>query len=398
VRIFQFFILGLMLCMNALSAQAGFYDATTAQIAQPPGTLIRSAALQLPAFYRAKAWRILYASRDYAGRPIAASGVAVVSTVRPVGPGGQTIIAWAHSTVGTAQGCAPSLRQRPTEFILGLNDLIGAGTIVVATDYPGLGTPGPVGYLIGKGQAYAVLDSVRAAAKLPGVRAARDYEVYGFSQGGHAALFAGQVAPQYMPEFKLRAVAAIAPPTDLLRLLAFNATTIEGKILLSYTLKSWAIKYGLSMREVLSDEAIKTAFAINAICVDDFSGSVSAFQAQQLFGPDMFLGNPVHHPDWRQSLIENSINIWPRNIPLLVVQGTDDTVVRPEVTASSFTATCLAGGNVKYVTLSNRGHSSSAQNAFPMVTNWLVARLGNAPNNSSCRGPTIARVNDNARR
>jgi len=398
MKIFRLIFFLLVLWLGAGAAHAGFYDATQTQVAQPPGTLIRAEPLQLPALFRARAWRILYASRDYAGRPLAASAVVVASTVRPVGPRGQGIIAWAHSTVGTAQNCAPSLRQRPTQFILGLNELIGAGYIVVATDYPGLGTYGPVGYLIGKGQAYAVLDSVRAAAKLPGLKPSGDYGVYGFSQGGHAALFTGLTAAQYMPEFKLKAIAAIAPPSDLLKLFSYNATSVEGKILMSYVMQSWAIKYGLSLRDALTDAAIQTSFKINSICIDDFSGSYDAFKAQLAFGADMFLGNPLHHPYWRQKLIENSASIWPTQVPLLVVQGTSDSIVHSEVTDAAFTATCLAGGNVKYVPLSNRTHSGSAQDAFPLVTDWLAARIAGKPNDNSCRGPLVAQVNDNARR
>jgi hypothetical protein len=81
-----------------------------------------------------------------------------------------------------------------------------------------------------------------------------------------------------MPKFALKAAAAIAPPTDLLRLFSYNVGTIEGKILHSCTLQSWAIKYGLSLRDILRDRAIATAWAINKTCVDDHGGSIDAFK------------------------------------------------------------------------------------------------------------------------
>jgi len=250
------------LFLPILPARAdNFYAATLAQAAQAPGTLLRAQPIALPPLYRAKAWRILYSTRDYAGRPLVSSGIVVASTVQAATGRPQNIVAWAHPTVGTAPACAPSLRQTPLQSIPGVKELIGAGKIIVATDYPGLGTQGPIGYLIGKGQAFAVLDSVRATARLPGLNISRNYAIYGFSQGGHAALFAAREAPGYMPEFTLKGAAAIAPPTDLLRLFSYNVSTIEGKILLSYTLQSWAIKYGLSLRDVLSDSAIATAWA-----------------------------------------------------------------------------------------------------------------------------------------
>ena len=68
------------------------------------------------------------------------------------------------------------------------------GHVVAATDYPGLGTPGPVGYLVGKGQAQAVIDSVRAARQLPDVGGSGRYALWGYSQGGHAVAYASLLA------------------------------------------------------------------------------------------------------------------------------------------------------------------------------------------------------------
>ncbi len=72
--------------------------------------------------------------------------------------------------------------------------------VVVATDYPGLGTPGPHPYLIGESEGRAVLDSVRAARAIEKAHAGKRFVVWGHSQGGHAALFAGELARRYAPE------------------------------------------------------------------------------------------------------------------------------------------------------------------------------------------------------
>jgi hypothetical protein len=374
----------------AAHAAPGFYDATPEQIAQPPGSLIRIAPIALPPFYRAKAWRILYATRDHSGRPTAASGIVVASTIGVTANTQQTIVAWAHPTVGTAPNCAPSARKSPAGFIAGLNELVSAGHIIVATDYPGLGTPGPLGYLVGAGQAHAVLDSVRAASRIPGLNASFEYGIYGFSQGGHAVAFAGLLAPQYMPEFKLKALAAIAPPTNLPALFAANVGSVEGKILMSYTMKSWAVKYGLNLREVLSDSALTTAFAINAICVDDAVGAIDAFKMQAQFGPDMFVGNPLQHPDWRRVMIENTVSIFPLDVPMMLVQGGFDSIVRPEVTARVYKDSCQSGANIKLLLLKDATHSGSEVNGIPAVVNWLNATMAGKPSVSTC--PQSGRV------
>ena len=58
-----------------------------------------------------------------------------------------------------------SERGRPHRagLIWNLEDLLSQGYVVVATDYPGLGTDGIHPYLIGESAGRAVLDSVRAA-------------------------------------------------------------------------------------------------------------------------------------------------------------------------------------------------------------------------------------------
>src|SRR6476646_670978 len=64
-----------------------------------------------------------------------------------------------------------------------LDAMIGQGYIVVATDYPGLGTAGIHPYLIGESEARAVVDSVRAARDMPNSGATNRFAVWGHSQG-----------------------------------------------------------------------------------------------------------------------------------------------------------------------------------------------------------------------
>jgi hypothetical protein len=88
-------------------AQTPFYQASTQQLAGPPGTIIRSKPM-LFAPAGAQAYRVLYRSTGLRGEPIAVSGVIVV----PPGPaptGGRPIVAWAHPTTGVVPHCAPSL-------------------------------------------------------------------------------------------------------------------------------------------------------------------------------------------------------------------------------------------------------------------------------------------------
>ena len=48
--------------------------------------------------------------------------------------------------------------------------------------------------------------------RLPGVHASRTVLVYGHSQGGHGALFAGELAASYAPDLHVVGVVAAARP------------------------------------------------------------------------------------------------------------------------------------------------------------------------------------------
>src|SRR5262245_18978662 len=181
------------------ASQGAFYQVDPSELPGPAGSLIRSETL-MGAPAGAKAFRILYRSRGLANEPIAVSGMVAA----PEGhSGGRDVVAWAHGTTGIMPPCAPSLRSNALATIPALNEMLARGYVVAATDYPGLGTAGPNPYMVGVSEALAVLDSVRAARALRETGAGTRFAVWGHSQGGHAALFTGQLARAYAPELRL---------------------------------------------------------------------------------------------------------------------------------------------------------------------------------------------------
>src|SRR4029453_674633 len=110
--------------------------------------------------------------------------------------------------------CAPSheIRQNLPPYG-GLQ--IERGAVLVATDYEGLGTPGVPTSTVVLAEGRAVLDSIRAVAGLPNVGQLGDVMLAGHSQGGRAALFAAEIAPEYAPELRLVGALALAPGVEL---------------------------------------------------------------------------------------------------------------------------------------------------------------------------------------
>lgn len=195
------------------ASAADFYafDGTLPQI---PGKLLRSEPL--PAELRLadadRQLRILYTSTDGGrGQGMLVTSGAVYYPKGAPPAGGWPIIAWAHGTVGVGDACAPSRVVRHPRDLAYLNAWLREGFAVVATDYQGLGTAGPHLYLNARAEAYAVLDSVRAAlAAMPSL--ANRVVLLGQSQGGGAVFATAGFAPAYAPDVHVLATVASGTP------------------------------------------------------------------------------------------------------------------------------------------------------------------------------------------
>jgi Secretory lipase len=157
-------------------------------------------------------FRILYTSTDgIDGKtPVVVSGAYFVPKGTPPA-GGWPLVAWAHGTTGVADTCAPSWQPRSVRDATYLNAWLEQGFAIAATDYQGLGTPGPHPYLAVRPEAYSVLDSVRAVLKgFPNV--ANQIVIIGQSQGAQAAFSTAGFAPNYAPELAIRGTVATGLP------------------------------------------------------------------------------------------------------------------------------------------------------------------------------------------
>src|SRR5436190_1358230 len=179
-------------------APDAFYDPPS-DLPRKPGALLRSEPLKdviLPAGMRG--WRILYATTVDDSTPATAVATVFAPTDPPAGP--RPVIAWEHATTGLLQKCMPSLLSMPSKGIPERDRIVMAGWVVVATDYSFAEKNGPHPYLIGEGEARAALDSVRAARQMPELTLDKRMVIWGYSQGGHAALWTGILGPRYAPD------------------------------------------------------------------------------------------------------------------------------------------------------------------------------------------------------
>src|SRR5262249_30828171 len=201
-------------------APDAFYDPPS-DLPRQPGALLRSEPLKdviLPADIRG--WRILYATTVDDSTPATAVATVFAAADSPAGP--RPVVAWEHATTGLLQKCMPSLLSMPSKGILERDRIVRAGWVVVATDYSFAEKGGPHPYLIGEGEARATLDSVRAARQISELTLDKRMVLWGYSQGGHAALWTGIVGPRYAPDLEILGVVAIAPAANIKNSLAMN--------------------------------------------------------------------------------------------------------------------------------------------------------------------------------
>jgi pimeloyl-ACP methyl ester carboxylesterase len=182
-----------------------FYEWKQA-IPRTPGKLLRSETLpQTVGLSSAgRQLRILYTSTSGfdSKTPIVVSGALFLPKGKAP-KGGWPVIAWAHGTVGLADICAPSWAGRSYRDTVYLNRWLEQGYAVVATDYQGLGVPGPHPLINIPAISYGVLDSIRAAVNgVPEI--ANNAVIVGQSQGGAAAFGAASYAPTYAPDIHLK--------------------------------------------------------------------------------------------------------------------------------------------------------------------------------------------------
>jgi acetyl esterase/lipase len=354
------------------------------EASEGPGSILRVWPLVGGGPSNSDAFRILYRSTGPNSEPIEVSGAIYIPS-GPAPAGGRNVIAWAHPTSGVVQACAPSLMPDNAGMIWGLPDMLAQGYIVVATDYAGLGTPGIHPYLIGISEGRAVLDSVRAARALPNSGASNRFAVWGHSQGGHAALYTGELAANYAPELKLVGVAAAAPATYLIELFDADKETATGKELTSMALYSWSNLYNVAPSMLVEPDAMVAFEKMAHDCIESVAEFEAISDAEKPVQNIKFLKiNPTETEPWRGIMLRNTPGQAPAGAPVFIAQGTADTTVRPEITKQFGEALCKQGTRVHFILMNGVTHTFAARDSAGQTLAWMGDRFRGAPAPSNC--------------
>ncbi|MEV0293785.1 prolyl oligopeptidase family serine peptidase [Nocardia sp. NPDC050710] len=370
----------------------GFYTAPEDRIPGPHGSLIWTRTLTGdPGLPGARNQLVLYRSVDVQGRPIAVSGTVAVPATSPP-EDGWPLISWAHGTTGVADMCAPSRDTGPDypahDYTALVREVqarwIAAGYAVAQTDYQGLGTPGPHGYLIGAAEQRAVTDIALAARELDPSIGTR-WVAVGHSQGGQAAIFTAAQAQQWAPRLQLLGSVALAPAshTALVVELA-RISTAAGVASAAATFTDNATAFlpllirGAQTVAEIDPARFLTPRALGLLPTAD-NGCIG-----QLRSPDEWGGLPAgtvftatgDTGPFSRVLYDNDPGHLRFGPPLLVLQGGGDTTVPPAATDAMVAEMRLTAQPVDYRTYPGVDHRAVLDASYRDVFTWTNARFG----------------------
>ncbi len=349
-----------------------FYESNLEYIGRKPGDLLKKEPI--PAPEGAVAWRIMYVSRTWDDRLVPVTGFIVAP--KGVSKMPRPILNWTHGTTGGARNCAPSLADNPAQNLVQrsetvpidygvpyLTDFLSRGFIVVATDYYGQGGPGVHQYFVGNTAARNGLDIARAARKIKEINAGLNLLTFGWSQGGHTALFTGEEQPAYAPEFRHLGTAAIAPGNTV----GLHYVNIPHIYILAASFNS---AYNAPLTGFTDDgrKLIETAKEVSITGV---------FRESLAYKGPFFEGD--FDPVMKKAFVLNEPGHRKTPCPILIVHGTVDDVVNPELTKTYLPISQKIGNTIKVSWYKEQNHRSVIAESRKEIMQWIDDRLNGKP-------------------
>lgn len=346
--------------------------------------------------YGAEVYRILYTSLSISDTVEAVSGLLLIPTAEVTPTNGFPLLVHAHLNLDQADQAAPSKNSLTP---LSLLFWVAQGFVVTATDYAGLGTPGPRYTLVGEVEARSLLDSARAALKFqdavygfPQSPARNQIILEGASIGGHAALFAQQEGPTYAPELNIVGTAVYAPVTEL-RLLAATATTPPATALapLVSVMYAYSQYYGAPqnpatwLREPYATELAEQAANGGLVQLVAWLGTYPDLVFQESWLQAVRDQHWDEIQPWTTYIDTNTAGNYASTSPVLIIQGEMDTLNVPAASQRLTERLCTAGTVAKVSLYPGVGHVNVVYMGRTEVLRWVQDRLaGVAAAPSSC--------------
>lgn len=359
-----------------------FYSRPVADLAQrADGDILRSAPQdKIPG---ADTNLILYRSTGSSGQPIAVSGYTITPDVPWSGPGPRPVVAYAPGTSGMADRCASSRGIGTSPDTLTVAPLLAQGYQVVVTDFDGLGTPGGHTYINRRAAGNALLDAARAAVSTTG-DPTTPVLVFGYSEGGHAAGAAAELAATHAPALNLKGSYVGAPPADA----RLNIDNVDGTPLsgtLFYVIDGLINAYpdrAEAIRAMFNEDGLRALDASQEYCVSD-SEALGGVESRNLTRDGRSLKEYMTEEPIASLLAENVVGFTAPKRPVFLAHGVnDDTVpvIQSRVLAQRWRdagATDITVREYQFPVLPMAGlnHLPGGIQAYPDALPWMRERL-----------------------
>ena len=330
-----------------------------------------------------RADRITYRSKSLAGRDVVVSG-ALLTPKGQAPEGGWPVVSWAHGSSGIIDQCAPStaLSKDGKVDLYGcsgfVSQLIGAGYAVAATDYEGLGTEGDHPYIVADSEGRSMIDAIRAAMQAEPTLSKKVFAV-GHSQGGQAAIAAGELAETWGESLDFRGTIGIAPVTNVGQAYSYGSPgpVDRGFYLLAlHGLKT--VHPDLQFERHLGSQALEMLPKVSQECTGEIWTDFSADLGDKLHDYQFTSQDAAAAVQLQGWLDEQSVPRGEAPAPMLLLQGDQDPSIKAAVTeqavknaraAATVADFSLYPGEDHYSVLAPRADGGAADD----VIEWLNA-------------------------
>lgn len=367
--------------------------------------VVYSDAGMTPAKVGIETYEFTYQSRDTrTGKLIPITGRAYI----PDTGTNLTGFVFGPGTTGPGSLCAPSLEQSEVKnwghYDNHLTFYAGQGYAVVMTDYDGrVGTDLIHHYFVGEMEAHAMLDAARALRNL------RDPEHFatspvgnrmimsGYSQGGHAALWADHLRASYAPDITIAGIVSFAPATDLVKIFGDVFGSSTAIWLPPYLIAAYQDYYKTTTPAgVYLQEPYATTLDHDArsFCIDQLEVRTGRYgspsNVSHVYQP-AFIGSvkagrlAIDYPELYGLLTKNLAGDWLVDAPVLTIAGDRDAVILPVAQTALTRRLCLAGAaSVQLEMYPGITHYNAMSYGRKRALDWMAQVVRGETLNSDC--------------
>jgi acetyl esterase/lipase len=189
----------------------------------------------------------------------------------------------------------------------------------------------------------------------------------------------------YAPELKLVGVAAAAPATYLGELFRADRGSVGGNSLTAMVLLSWSKLFNIPLDDVVVPGAMQTFEAVAKTCIERITELLRLQEIEAPLQRAFLKVDPTTIEPWRGIMEKNTPGQAAAGAPVLILQGTADDLVRPQITKQFAEKLCAAGAVVDLVWLDGVSHAFAGYDGAFTAVSWMADRFHGRPAPNGCK-------------